>query len=52
MKEIQEPDKSQFTEVIVMRKTPDSNVIHPIAGYENEIYVKPTITNPNITLVI
>ena len=31
-----------------MRKTPDPNVIHPIAGYENEIYVKPTITNPNI----
>ena len=29
-------------------KTPDPNVIHPIAGYENEIYVKPTITNPKI----
>ena len=30
------------------RKTPDPNVIHPIAGYEKEIYVKPTVTNPNI----
>lgn len=27
---------------------PDPNVIHPIAGYEDEIYVKPTIKNPNI----
>ena len=31
-------------------KKPDPNVIHPIAGYENEIYVKPTITNPNIVV--
>ena len=30
------------------RKVPDPNVIHPIAGYDKEIYVKPTITNPNI----
>ena len=30
------------------RKSPDPNVIHPIAGYEKEIYVKPTVTNPNI----
>ena len=29
-------------------KKPDPNVIHPIAGYEREIYVKPTVTNPNI----
>ncbi len=29
-------------------KMPDSNTIHPIAGYEKEIYVKPTIRNPNI----
>lgn len=27
---------------------PNPNTIHPIAGYENEIYVKPTIKNPNI----
>jgi len=30
------------------RENPDPNVIHPIAGYDKEIYVKPTITNPNI----
>ena len=29
-------------------KSPDPNVVHPIEGYENEIYVKPTITNPRI----
>ena len=27
---------------------PDPNKVHPIAGYEKEIYVKPTISNPNI----
>ena len=27
---------------------PDPNVIHSIPGYDKEIYVKPTITNPNI----
>lgn len=27
---------------------PDPNVVHPIAGYENEIYIKPTVSNPNI----
>ncbi|MBQ9544807.1 MAG: CatB-related O-acetyltransferase [Clostridia bacterium] len=31
-------------------KTPDPNIIHPIAGYDKEIYVKPTLTNPNITV--
>ena len=30
------------------RKSPNPNTIHPIAGYDKEIYVKPTITNPNI----
>lgn len=29
-------------------KMPDPNTVHPIAGYEKEIYVKPTLTNPNI----
>ena len=29
-------------------KIPDPNTIHPIAGYEKEIYIKPTVTNPNI----
>ena len=31
-------------------KQPDPNTIHPIAGYDREIYVKPTIQNPNITV--
>ena len=29
-------------------KSPNPNVTHPIAGFDKEIYVKPTITNPNI----
>ncbi|MBR6200221.1 MAG: CatB-related O-acetyltransferase [Spirochaetales bacterium] len=29
-------------------KLPDPMTIHPIAGYDKEIYVKPTLTNPNI----
>lgn len=29
-------------------KIPDPDAIYPICGYEKEIYVKPTITNPNI----
>ena len=29
-------------------KLPDPNVIHPIAGYDGEIYVKPTVGNPRI----
>ncbi len=31
-------------------KHPDPNVVHPIAGYDKEIYVKPTIKNPNIVV--
>ena len=31
-------------------KMPDPNVVHPIPGYDREIYVKPTIKNPNITV--
>ena len=31
-------------------KIPDPYAIHPIPGYEKEIYVKPTLTNPNITV--
>ena len=27
---------------------PDPNSVHPIPGYEEEIYIKPTIKNPNI----
>ena len=29
-------------------RSPDPNTIHPIAGYDKEIYAKPTIKNPNI----
>ena len=29
-------------------KKPNPNTVHPIAGYDKEIYVKPTIKNPNI----
>ena len=28
--------------------SPNPNTVHPIPGYDKEIYVKPTITNPNI----
>lgn len=29
-------------------KVPNPNTLHPIKGYENEIYIKPSIHNPNI----
>ena len=29
-------------------RCPSPNTVHPIPGYDKEIYVKPTITNPNI----
>lgn len=32
----------------VNNKMPDPNTIHPIPGYDKEIYIKPTIKNPNI----
>ena len=28
--------------------TPNPQRVHPIAGYDQEIYVRPTVTNPNI----
>ena len=31
-----------------MGNLPNPNTVHPIAGYDKEIYVKPTIKNPNI----
>ena len=34
----------------MMNKIPDPNTIHPIPGYDKEIYVKPTIKNPQITV--
>lgn len=27
-------------------KAPSPNTVHPIAGYENEVYVRPTVTRP------
>ena len=29
---------------------PNPNTVHPIPGYDKEIYVKPTVTNPNIVV--
>ena len=29
---------------------PDPSVVHPIPGYDKEIYVKPTVSNPQITV--
>ena len=29
-------------------KIPNPNTVHPVNGYEKEIYIKPTIINPNI----
>ena len=29
-------------------RIPDPNVVHPVPGYDGEIYVKPTIQSPNI----
>lgn len=31
-------------------KIPNPDTVYPIAGYKKEIYVKPTIKNPNITV--
>ena len=31
-------------------KNPNPGTVYPIAGYDREIYVKPTITNPNIVV--
>ncbi|MBO4769729.1 MAG: CatB-related O-acetyltransferase [Clostridia bacterium] len=31
-------------------KKPNPNTVHPISGYDTEIYVKPTLKNPNITV--
>ena len=43
-------DKLFLGRAAVMRngRFPNPNTIHPITGYEKEIYVKPTIKNPNI----
>ncbi|MBR0415525.1 MAG: CatB-related O-acetyltransferase [Clostridia bacterium] len=31
-------------------KMPNPNTIYPIAGYDKEVYIKPTIKNPNIVV--
>ena len=31
-------------------KRPDPGKLHPIPGYENEIYVKPAVRNPHIVV--
>lgn len=31
-------------------KMPSPETVHPIFGYDREIYVKPTVTNPNIVV--
>ena len=31
-------------------KMPSPETVHPIFGYDKEIYVKPTVTNPNIVV--
>ena len=43
---------NRVCEVLEMKdgKKPNPNTIHPIAGYEAEVYVKPAITNPNIVV--
>ena len=38
------------TEVPMQNTLPDSMIVHPIAGYDNEIYVKPTLKNPQIVV--
>lgn len=40
--------KIKFEEAVKMKGGKHPNTIHPITGYDKEIYVKPTITNPNI----
>lgn len=29
---------------------PDPNIVHPIPGYDAEVYVRPTLSNPNISV--
>ena len=45
------PHKNCFLCYTVTMKTktlPDPATVHPVSGYENEIYVKPTLRNPAI----
>lgn len=36
------------SDMMLQGKEPNPNKLHPIDGYLNEIYVKPSLTNPNI----
>ena len=38
------------TEKAIDSPLPDPEVLHPIPGYEKEIYVKPSLTNPNLSV--
>ena len=33
---------------VTQKKHPDPNTVYPVAGYDREIYVRPTVTNPRI----
>lgn len=39
-----------FTTMTTPKNIPDPMAVHPIAGYDKEIYVKPTLKNPNIVV--
>lgn len=39
-----------FGIMITPNNIPDPTAVHPIAGYDKEIYVKPTLKNPNIVV--
>lgn len=39
-----------FGTMTTPKNIPDPMAVHPIAGYDKEIYVKPTLKNPNIVV--
>ena len=39
-----------FGSMTTPKNIPDPMAVHPIAGYDKEIYVKPTLKNPNIVV--
>ena len=39
-----------FGSMTTPKNIPDPTAVHPIAGYDKEIYVKPTLKNPNIVV--
>lgn len=34
--------------MVKYNKRPNPNILYPISGYQNEIYIKPSVKNPNI----